>query len=116
MKAAEKLSNNLSAFYGERPLDILCAGTDEIALGCLDILASFGYSDENRPMIISQGGGLAGAGAVLQGDISMTVYKDIEELAQNTARIAHDLVAGQTPVYNDAAQFHNHIVAVPAWI
>lgn len=115
-KAADKLSNSLSAFYGELPLDILCVGTDEMAVECLGILPSFGYGGENYPMIVSQGGSLAGVKAVLDGEVSMTVYKDTTELAQNASRIAHSLIMGQTPEYNDAARFHNHIVTVPAWV
>ena len=116
LKAAEKLSNCLSTFYQEQPLEILCMGTDEMAVACVELLSSFGYVGENYPLIVSQGGSLAGAKAVLQGQISMTVYKDNLEMAENAARIAHGLVTNQTPEYNDAEQFHNHIETVPAWV
>ena len=116
VKAAEKLSNCLSSAYGERPLDIICFGTDEMAVDCVELLASFGYDSENQPLIVSQGGSLVGANAVLQGRIAMTVYKDNVELAQNAARIANALITRQTPEYNDAGQFHNHVVTVPAWV
>lgn len=116
VKAAEKLSNCLSLFYGERPLDIICFGADEMAVDCVELLPSFGYGSENQPLIVSQGGSLAGANAVLQGKLSMTVYKDNVELAQNAARIANALITKQTPEYNDLEQFHNHVDTVPAWV
>lgn len=116
VKAAEKLSNCLSASYGERTLDIICFGSDEMAVDGVNLLSSFGYDGENQPLIVSQGGSLVGAEAVLQGKIAMTVYKDNVELAQNAARIVESLVMGQTPEYNDAEQFHNHVAAVPAWV
>lgn len=115
IKAAEKLSNCLS-LYKERPLDILCTGSDNIAVSCSELLAVMGYKGTQRPTIVSQGGTLAGTRAVLDNRTDMTVYKDNRELAANAVRIARALIDNEEPEYNDTEQFHNHTITVPAWV
>lgn len=116
IKAKEKLSNCLSLSYGEGRPDILCTGSDEMAVACAEILDTMGFSGSNRPLIVSQGGSVVGVRAVLSLRIDMTVYKDNRELASNAVRIAGDLIAGQTPEYNETQRFHNHMIPVPAWV
>lgn len=115
--AKTECSAYLTDFYTpEEPLQICCAASDELALGCIAALEAAGYTQENWPLITGHGAILESVQKIAAGRQAMTVYKDTRALVAACADNVQKLVAGEKPVTNNQAALDNNSTLVPAYV
>ena len=105
---AECLSRLAKAYDGKK-LDICFAGTDEIATGCRAALDANGYTRENWPILVGQGG--ENAQSVKDGYQLCTFQKDDFQMARQCAQFALAAVNGENPP--EGTTVFNHVKDVP---
>lgn len=108
-QAETECLGRLNKAYGEKKLDICFAGTDEIAAGCRTALDACGYTRENWPVLIGQGG--QNSQAVKDGYQLCTYLKDDFALARQCAEFALAAVKGEDPPKETTVS--NHVKEVP---
>lgn len=108
-QAQEACYDRLSQHYGEKKLDICFAGSDEIAAGCRIALDEKGYTRDNWPALIGQGG--ENAQSVKDGYQLCTFQKDDFAMARQCATWALAAVNGENPP--KGTTIFNHLKDVP---
>lgn len=107
----------LTDFYTpEQPLEICCAASDDLALGCIAALEAAGYTQETWPLVTGHGAQLENVRYLGTGKQAMTVYKDTRALVSACADNAEKLLAGEKPVTNNQAALDNNSTLVPAYV
>lgn len=102
-QAKDACLKRLEKDYSGKKLDICFAGTDEIAAGCRSALDEKGYTRENWPTLVGQGG--ENAQSVKDGYQLCTFQKDRFQMASKCAAWALAAVSGgnapkETTVFN----------------
>ncbi|HYD43518.1 MAG TPA: substrate-binding domain-containing protein [Anaeromyxobacter sp.] len=92
-------------------IDAILAATDSIAAGAIEALAARGLA--GKVPVTGLDAELAAAARVVKGTQTMTVFKDVRELAKKAVEIAVALVAG-APVDTRGASVSNGRRQVPA--
>lgn len=115
-KAQAEMENRINSFYGDgERLDAVLASNDALALGTVNAVESAGW--DYYPIITGQDAEKANVQAIVQGRQTMSVYKDFRKLADITAGIIDDVVAGKTPktqeTYPNGNKDVPSIMAVP---
>lgn len=95
--------------YTDAPPDIICAGSDLLARGCVKALEKQTYEDAPWPLITGQGGD---EDSVTADRLAVTVKKDYDRLAEACAKTADALLKGKKPNYN--GKVDNYVIEVPA--
>lgn len=115
-KAQSRMDTVLSTFYTDDTLDAVLTQNDGIALGCISSLKSVGYGSDSKPLPITTGQDcdLTSIKSIIAGEQSMTVYKDISQLAKTACYMIDCLVKGEEPVLEDAVIYDNGVKEVTA--
>lgn len=108
-QAQDACYDRLSLHYGEKKLDICFAGSDQIAAGCRVALDEKGYTQDNWPALIGQGG--ENAQSVKDGYQLCTFQKDDFKMARQCATWAVAAANGENPPKGTTV--FNHVKDVP---
>ncbi|MCC2319027.1 substrate-binding domain-containing protein [Cellulomonas chengniuliangii] len=92
-KAQEWVAGQLTQYGGR--VDAVWAANDGTASGAISAMKAAGLSPV--PPVTGQDAELSAVQRILSGDQHMTVYKDIAEEARTAARLAVDVLRGDTP-------------------
>ena len=112
--AQDRMDNILSAYYADgTKLDVCLCSNDNTALGVINSLRNFGFSDENMPLITGQDCDIAGIKNIIGGYQAMSVFKDTRVLAAQTVKMVGDLLEGRAPETN--AVYANGLFDVPSY-
>ncbi|HXD38561.1 MAG TPA: substrate-binding domain-containing protein, partial [Rhodanobacter sp.] len=79
-------------------IDAIVASNDAIAGGAVQALAAQRLA--GKVAVSGQDADLAGVKRVVEGTQTMTVYKPLDQLATQAAKLAVDLARGEKPAYN----------------
>lgn len=115
LAAEESCVQRLELYSKKKPLDICFAGSDEIATGCRQALDRSGYTRENWPVLVGQGGEAKNLQGIKDGYQLVTYEKNPQQLAQSAAQMAVQAIAGE-PFAGDGNPYNNHILDVPGKI
>ena len=98
-KAQSRMDAILSTYYLDEPIEAVLCQNDDLAAGVISACKSAGYGTEAMPLPITTGQDctISAVKSILAGEQSMTVFKDIKQLAYNGAYFIDCLVQGQTP-------------------
>ncbi len=115
-KAQARMDTILSTYYADENLDAVLTQNDGIALGCISSLKSVGYGTQTRPLPLTTGQDcdLTSIKSILAGEQSMTVYKDISQLAKTASTIIDALIKGEEPVLENTVVYDNGVKEVTA--
>lgn len=91
-KQAEMMMEQQMSGSGNQ-IELILAGTDEMALGAADALKAAGVTADNWPVIVGIGGTEVGLEGVRSGQISGTIYRDKEGEADALTALAYKLAA-----------------------
>lgn len=115
-KAQSRMDAILSTYYLDEPVDAVLSQNDDLAAGVISACKSAGYGTEAMPLPITTGQDCTASAvkSILAGEQSMTVLKNIKQLAYNGAYIIDCLVQGQTPEIENPVIYNNGSVDVKA--
>lgn len=114
--AQERCKNYLDGYYMDEELDICAAASDVFAYGCKEALLKSGYTEANWPVISGQDCEIAACKDILDGTQSFSVYKDTRILAEQCVSMVEAVINGTEVEINDAEQYDNHKMIVPAYL
>ena len=117
-KAQSRMDAILSTYYTDKRVDAVLCANDGVALGTISALKSVGYGSADMPLPITTGQDcdIASIKSILAGEQTMTVFKDINILAENAAYMIDCLVKGEEPVIEDGVVFNNNVKDVQAMV
>ena len=115
-KAQSRMDAILSTYYLDEPIEAVLCQNDDLAAGVISACKSAGYGTEAMPLPITTGQNctISAVKSILAGEQSMTVFKDIKQLAYNGAYFIDCLVQGQTPEIENPVVYNNGSVDVKA--
>ncbi|PRI12249.1 multiple monosaccharide ABC transporter substrate-binding protein [Leucobacter massiliensis] len=117
-RAQAEMDNRLSSFYsGEEKVDVVLSPNDSLAIGIIASLKSAGYTPgDEYPVLTGQDADKANVRAILDGEQSMTVWKDTRTLGDRVFQMIQSIVAGEEPEVNDTESYDNGEKVVPAYL
>ena len=117
-KAQSEMDNRLSSFYdGDSKVDVVLSPNDSLAIGIEASLKSAGYTPgEGYPVITGQDADKANVKAILDGEQSMTVWKDTRTLGDQVFGMIQAITAGEEVEVNDTETYDNGEKVVPAYL
>jgi len=114
-----RMAKLLSDYYknGEA-LDAVLSPNDGLATGIIDALKSAGFGSGSKPfpVLTGQDSDIANIESILNGEQSMTVFKDTRTLADRTFRMIDDILLKKSPETNDSQTYNNNIKNVPTYM
>ncbi|QYF73672.1 multiple monosaccharide ABC transporter substrate-binding protein [Cryobacterium sp. PAMC25264] len=117
-KAQSEMDNRLSSFYtGGDKVDVVLSPNDSLAIGIEASLKSAGYAPgADYPIITGQDADKANVKAILDGEQSMTVWKDTRTLGKQVFDMIQEIVAGNDVTVNDTKTYDNGDHVVPSYL
>ncbi|SEB41277.1 monosaccharide ABC transporter substrate-binding protein, CUT2 family [Paramicrobacterium humi] len=117
-KAQAEMDNRLSSFYtGDKKVDIVLSPNDSLAIGIEASLKSAGYKPgDDYPVITGQDADKANVKAILDGEQSMTVWKDTRTLGKQVFTMIQQIVKGDEVEVNDTKTYDNGKKVVPSYL
>ena len=102
-KSQERMDTLLSTYYVDKRIDAVLTQNDDLAAGAISALKSVGYGTDDQPMPVITGMDctISALKSINAGDQSMTIYKDIRQLARHASDIMDSLVKGEEPDLSD---------------
>ncbi|WP_105033745.1 multiple monosaccharide ABC transporter substrate-binding protein [Cryobacterium aureum] len=116
--AQSEMDNRLSSFYsGDEKVDVVLSPNDSLAIGIIASLKSAGYTPgESYPIISGQDADKANVLAILDGEQSMTVWKDTRTLGKQVFDMIQQIAAGEDVTVNDTETYDNGEKVVPSFL
>ena len=118
--AAARMENLITANYSDgSELAAVLSPADGLAVGgVIAGLRSSGYGTSDKPMPIVTGNNAntAAIQAIVEGSLSMTIFKDTRNLARTVADIIETVANGEVPVPNDTETFDTGVKVLDAFL
>jgi putative multiple sugar transport system substrate-binding protein len=117
-KAQAEMDNRLSSFYtGDQKVNVVLSPNDSLAIGIEASLKSAGYAPgASYPIITGQDADKANVKAILDGEQSMTVWKDTRALGDRVFQMIKSIAAGEEVEVNDTKTYDNGNKVVPSYL
>jgi putative multiple sugar transport system substrate-binding protein len=118
-KAQARMDNLITAYYaGGKKLDVVLSPNDSLAIGVIASLknAGFGSSDKPYPVITGQDCDKPNVIAMINGQQSMSVFKDTRTLASKVVDMVDAVIQGKTVEVNDSKTYNNGAKVVPSFL
>lgn len=117
-EAQTRMDNILTANYTDKNVDAVLCSNDSVSLGCQSALKSAGYGTADKPMpiITGQDANLSNVKAIIQGDQSMSVFKDTRALAAQVVEMVDAVLSGKEAPVNDTETYNNGVKVVPSYL
>ncbi len=112
------MDNRLSSFYtGDQKVNVVLSPNDSLAIGIEASLKSAGYTPGDAyPIITGQDADKANVKAILDGEQSMTVWKDTRALGDRVFQMIKSIAAGEEVEVNDTETYDNGNKVVPSYL
>jgi putative multiple sugar transport system substrate-binding protein len=113
------MDNLITAHYaGGRKLDAVLSPNDSLAIGIVTSLrnAGFGTPDKPFPIITGQDCDKPNVIAMINGEQSMSIFKDTRTLAAKVVEMVEAIMKGEEAPVNDTETYHNGVKKVPSFL
>ena len=117
--AKERMLNILNTYYTDKHLDIALCANDSTAIGVMAALEEKGYynvDDEKIPIITGQDCDRNNIKMIINGEQTMSIFKDTRLLAEQVVKMVDAIVAGKEPETNDIGNYNNGVKFVPSFL
>ena len=118
-RAKQRMQNIIAKSYssGDKVQGIL-SPYDGISIGIISALTGAGYggSGTKLPIITGQDAEIPSVKSIIAGQQYSTIYKDTRQLADESVKMANDLLTGKTPEVNDTKSYNNKVKVVPSYL
>jgi putative multiple sugar transport system substrate-binding protein len=117
-KAQAEMDNRLSSFYsGNEKVNVVLSPNDSLAVGIEASLKSAGYAPgDDYPVITGQDADKSNVKAILNGEQSMTVWKDTRALGDRVFTMITSINEGGKVEVNDEKTYDNGKKVVPSYL
>lgn len=118
-KAQARMDNIITANYSNgTKLDAVLSSNDSVAIGIVASLQNAGYgtSDRPYPILTGQDCDKPNVIAMVNGQQSMSVFKDTRTLATKVVEMVDALVEGKEAEVNDTETYNNGAKVVPSFL
>ncbi len=118
-KAQARMDNLITANYaGGKKLDAILSPNDSLAIGIIASLKSAGYGSASKPFPILTGQDCdkPNVVAMINGQQSMSVFKDTRTLASKVVEMVDAILKGQPAPTNDTETYNNGNKKVPSFL
>lgn len=93
--AFKNMQNTLASYYSDgKHLDAVMCSNDSLGLGVLNAIKS-DYLGRNIPVVTGQDGDVAALRSIIDGNLSMTVYKNVRNEADVAVSVATAILEGR---------------------
>ena len=116
MIAKSRMTSLLNNYYTEDRLDAVLSPYDGISRGVIEALQDNGYAKTSLPIVTGQDAELTSVQWIEEGVQSMTVFKDVRELAKKAVEISDQLLDEDFQLESDGKTYHNGVKEVDAII
>ena len=116
--AQQRMSGLLQNYYSDgTELHAILSPNDGLAMGIINALKEIGYGkDKPFPIITGQDCVPSNVVAMINGEQSMSVFKDTRSLASKTVEMIDDIVVRKKAATNDSKTYDNGVKIVPTYI
>lgn len=117
--AQARMDNLLTAYYADgTKLDAVVSPNDSLAIGIIAALKNVGYgsADKPFPVITGQDCDKPNVVAMINGEQSMSVFKDTRTLAAKVVEMVDALLQGKEAPVNDTKTYNNGVKVVPSFL
>ncbi|MBN2735502.1 MAG: sugar-binding protein [Spirochaetales bacterium] len=113
-----RMDNLLTAYYADKKLDVVLSPNDSLAQGIVASLKAAGYgsADKPFPVLTGQDCDKINVKMMINGEQSMSVFKDTRTLAERVVIMVSDIMNGKTPEVNDTTNYDNGVKVVPSYL
>ena len=113
------MDNLITAYYSSgRKLDAVLSPNDSLAIGIITSLKNAGYgtADKPFPVITGQDCDKPNVIAMINGEQSMSIFKDTRTLASQVVDMVEAIMKGEEAPINDTETYHNGVKIVPSFL
>jgi putative multiple sugar transport system substrate-binding protein len=116
--AQARMDNILSSQYSDSRVDAVLSPYDGISRGIIASLKAVGYysADKPAPVVSGQDAELPSVKSILADEQTSTVFKDTRLLAAQAAKMADQMLKGETVEVNDTTTYDNTVKVVPSFL
>ncbi|MFH9175592.1 multiple monosaccharide ABC transporter substrate-binding protein [Streptomyces albogriseolus] len=116
--AQKRMDDILTSAYRSDRVDAVLSPYDGISIGILSALKSDGYGSKDKPLpvVTGQDAEVASVKSIIADQQSMTVFKDLRELAKVASNMVDALLNDKKPETNDTESYDNGAKVVPAYL
>lgn len=118
-KAQARMDNLITANYaGGKKLDAVLSPNDSLAIGIVASLKNAGYgsSDKPYPIITGQDCDKPNVIAMINGQQSMSIFKDTRNLANKVVEMVDAVLQGKEAPVNNTKDYNNGSKVVPSFL
>ncbi|EGD48470.1 periplasmic binding protein/LacI transcriptional regulator [Ruminiclostridium papyrosolvens DSM 2782] len=118
-KAQARMDNLITANYaGGKKLDAVLSPNDSLAIGIVASLKNAGYgsSDKPYPIITGQDCDKPNVMAMINGQQSMSIFKDTRTLATKVVEMVDSVLQGKEASVNNKTDYNNGSKIVPSFL
>jgi putative multiple sugar transport system substrate-binding protein len=116
--AQARMDNLLTAFYGDKKIDVVLSPNDSLAQGIVASLKAAGYGTAAKPypVLTGQDCDIINVKMMIAGEQSMSIFKDTRTLAERVVTMVTEINAGTTVTVNDTKSYDNGVKVVPSYL
>ncbi len=117
--AQARMDNLITANYaGGKKLDAVLSPNDSLAIGIVTSLKNAGYGTSAKPypVITGQDCDKPNVIAMINGQQSMSIFKDTRTLAAKVVEMVEALIEGEEAPVNDTETYENGVKIVPSFL
>lgn len=118
-KAQARMDNLITSHYaGGKKLDVVLSPNDSLAIGIIASLKNAGYgtADKPYPIITGQDCDKPNVIAMINGQQSMSIFKDTRTLAAKVVEMVDAVLQGKQADVNDTKTYNNGVKVVPSFL
>jgi len=118
-KAQARMDNLITAYYADgTKLDAVLSPNDSLAIGVVASLKNAGYgtADKPYPILTGQDCDKPNVIAMINGQQSMSVFKDTRVLAAKVVEMIDAMMQGKEVSVNDTETYNNGVKVVPSYL
>ncbi|WP_369333491.1 multiple monosaccharide ABC transporter substrate-binding protein [Streptomyces cahuitamycinicus] len=116
--AQKRMDDILTSAYKSERVDAVLSPYDGISIGILSALKSDDYGSKSKPLpiVTGQDAEVASVKSIIADQQSMSVFKDLRELAKVSSNMVDALLKDKKPEVNDTKTYDNGAKVVPAYL
>lgn len=118
-KSQARMDNLITANYaGGKKLDAVLSPNDSLAIGIIASLKNAGYGsgDKKYPIITGQDCDKPNVIAMINGQQSMSIFKDTRTLATKVVEMVDSVIQGKEAPVNDTKTYNNGNKVIPSFL
>jgi putative multiple sugar transport system substrate-binding protein len=116
--AQARMDNLLTAYYTDKKVDVVLSPNDSLAQGIVASLKSAGYGTASKPfpVLTGQDCDKINVKMMINGEQSMSVFKDTRTLAERVVTMVSEIGEGKKVTVNDTESYDNNVKVVPSFL